>query len=172
MNLLSTNLGMHDPRKAATLIALVDRLGMDNISVGTTIAYVMDYNERHPEARILNGATFGDFDKARELIEGAATGQFPEVGRGVKRLSESWETRRRMHCKAGVPRTARHQPRLSGAIAGGHMSMATYMALALEGNTSLDYWATLITERGLWLVRDDLLAQQIRRRHRRPRRRG
>ena len=37
------------------------------------------------------------------------------------------------------------------------MSMATYMALALEGNTSLDYWTTLITERGLYFVRDDLL---------------
>src|SRR4030095_9598430 len=43
------------------------------------------------------------------------------------------------------------------AIAGGHMSMASYMALALEGNTSLDYWAALITERGLYFVRDDLL---------------
>jgi aldehyde:ferredoxin oxidoreductase len=35
--------------------------------------------------------------------------------------------------------------------------MATYMALALEGDTSLDYWASLITERGLYFVRDDLL---------------
>ena len=37
------------------------------------------------------------------------------------------------------------------------MPMATYMALALEGNTSPDYWATLITQRGLYFVRDDLL---------------
>ena len=37
------------------------------------------------------------------------------------------------------------------------MSMASYMALALEGNTSLDYWASLITERGLYFVRDDLI---------------
>ena len=37
------------------------------------------------------------------------------------------------------------------------MSMASYMALALEGNTSLDYWAALITQRGLLFVRDDLL---------------
>jgi len=62
-----------DPRKAAALISLVDRLGMDNISLGTTISYVMDYNERHPGAPILNGARFGDFDKARELVEGART---------------------------------------------------------------------------------------------------
>jgi aldehyde:ferredoxin oxidoreductase len=51
---------------------------MDNISLGTTISYVMDYNERHPDAPILNGATFGDFDKARELVEGAARGGFPK----------------------------------------------------------------------------------------------
>ena len=89
VNLLSTNIAIHDPRKAATLISLVDRLGMDNISLGTTISYVMDYNERHPDAPILNGATFGDFDKARDLVEGAGTGRFPEVGRGVKRLSQS-----------------------------------------------------------------------------------
>ena len=160
VNLLSTNIGIHDPRKAATLISLVDRLGMDNISLGTTISYVMDYNERHPDAPILNGATFGDFDKARELVEGAATGRFPEVGRGVKRLSEKLgETGYAMHCKglefpAYQPDT---NPGYPWAIAGGHMSMATYMALALEGNTSLDYWASLITERGLYFVRDDLL---------------
>jgi aldehyde:ferredoxin oxidoreductase len=100
VNLLSTNIGIHDPRKAATLISLVDRLGMDNISLGTTISYVMDYNERHPDAPILNGATFGDFDKARALVEGAATGRFPEVGRGVKRLSEQLG-------RPGTPCTAR-----------------------------------------------------------------
>ena len=37
------------------------------------------------------------------------------------------------------------------------MSMATYMLLALEGDTSLDYWVSAITERGLYVVRDDLL---------------
>jgi aldehyde:ferredoxin oxidoreductase len=64
-----------------------------------------------------------------------------------------------MHCKglefpAYQPDT---NPGYPWAIAGGHMSMATYMALALEGNTSVDYWASLITERGLYFVRDDLL---------------
>ena len=43
------------------------------------------------------------------------------------------------------------------AIAGGHMSMATYMLLALENDTSVDYWVKAITERGLYYVRDDLL---------------
>jgi aldehyde:ferredoxin oxidoreductase len=43
------------------------------------------------------------------------------------------------------------------AIAGGHMSMSTYMLLALEGDTSVEYWVKAITERGLYFVRDDLL---------------
>jgi aldehyde:ferredoxin oxidoreductase len=82
------------------------------------------------------------------------------VGRGVKRLSEKLgETGYAMHSKglefpAYLPDT---NPGYPWAIAGGHMSMATYMALALEGNTSLDYWATLITGRGLLFVRDDLI---------------
>ena len=37
------------------------------------------------------------------------------------------------------------------------MSMATYMLVAIEGDTSLDYWVQAITERGLLMVRDDLL---------------
>ena len=37
------------------------------------------------------------------------------------------------------------------------MSMATYMLVAMEGDTSLDYWVKAITERGLLMVRDDLL---------------
>ena len=37
------------------------------------------------------------------------------------------------------------------------MSMATYMLLALEGDTSVEYWTKAITERGLYVVRDDLL---------------
>jgi aldehyde:ferredoxin oxidoreductase len=160
VNLLSTNIGIHDPGKAATLISLVDHLGMDNISLGTTIAYVLDYNERHPDKPMLNGATFGDFQKVRELIELVGTGRCPEIGRGVKRLSDQvGEPGYAMHSKgveypAYLPDT---NPGYPWAIAGGHMSMATYMAVALEGDTSLDYWAKLITERGLYFVRDDLL---------------
>lgn len=160
VNLLSTNIGIHDARKAAGLISLHDHLGMDSISLGTTIAYVLDYNERHPDKPILNGATFGDFEKVRDLIIATGRGQCPEIGRGVKRLSdELGETGYAMHCKglelpAYIPDS---NPGYPWAIAGGHMSMATYMSLALENDTSLDYWVKAITERGLYFVRDDLL---------------
>ena len=160
LNLLSTNAGIDDPHQVWPLVAKVDRLGMDSISIGTTIGYVLDYNERHPDAPILNGATFGDADKIGELIEQTGTGRCPEIGRGVKRLAESLgEPEYAMHCKglelpAYLPDS---NPGYPWAIAGGHMSMATYMLLALEGDTSVDYWARAITERGLYLVRDDLL---------------
>ena len=160
LNLLSTNLGIDDPHAAWPLVARVDQLGMDSISIGTTIAYVLDYNARHPDSPILNGARFGEANKVAELIERAGTGRCPEVGRGVKRLSEQLgEPGYAMHCKglefpAYIPDT---NPGYPWAIAGGHMSMATYMLLALEQDRSVDYWVKAITERGLYVVRDDLL---------------
>ena len=160
LNLLSTNLGIHDPHQAWHLVRLVDSLGMDSISCGTTIAYVLDYNERHPDKPLLNGATFGDFDKVRRLIEETGTGRLPDVGRGLKRLSERLgETSYAMHAKglelpAYIPDT---NPGYPWAIAGGHMSMGTFMSVVLEGNTSLDFWVNAITQRGLYQVKDDLI---------------
>lgn len=160
VNLLSTNLGIHNPSHNADLIIACDSLGMDNVSLGTTISYVLDYNERHPDKPLLNGATFGDFEKVKELIEATGRGHCPEIGMGVKRLSEKLgETGYAMHSKgmeypAYQPDT---NPGYPWAIAGGHMSMATYMAYAVERDTSVDFWAKLITERGLLWVRDDML---------------
>ena len=159
VNLLSTNLGIHDAAQAADLIRLVDNLGMDNISVGSTVAYVMDYNARHPDTPLLNGAKFGDYAKARQLIDDMGHGRAPKLARGLKRLSESLnETGYAMQVKglelpAYVPDT---NPGYPWAIAGGHMSMATFLLLALQGNTSMDYWVDAITQKGLYQVRDDL----------------
>jgi len=159
LNLLATNLGIHDANQTCDLISLVDHLGMDAISVGTTVAYVLDYNERHREEKLLNGATFGEYCKIRELIEGTGKGRYPEIGHGVKRLSERLgETGYAMHCKgvefaAYLPDT---NPGYPFAIAGGHMSMATTLLLMAERDTSLEYWIKAITQRGLFQVRDDM----------------
>lgn len=159
VNLFSTNLGIHDAHKAAELIAYVDHLGMDQISLGTTIAYVCDYNERHPEKRIANGATFGDFEKIKELIQETGRGRCPEIGHGVKRLSEELgETGYAMHVKGlelpgYLPDS---NPGYPWAIAGGHMSMATHLLLPLENDTSFEYWVKAITERGLFQVQHDM----------------
>ncbi len=160
LNLLSTNLGIHDPSQAAVLVSLCDKLGMDSISLGATIAYVLDYNQRHHSTPICNGAEFGDFEKIKELVILTGKGQLPAIGHGVKRLSESLgDTGYAMHVKglelpAYLPDT---NPGYPWAIAGGHMSMGTYMLYALEGDTSIDYWKRAITERGINQIRDDLI---------------
>jgi len=160
VNLLSTNIGLDDGDEVADVIRLVDNLGMDSISIGTTISYVLDYNARHPEQPLFNGATFGQHAKIHELIDQTGRGKLPEIGHGVKRLSQSLkEPGYAMHVKglelpAYLPDT---NPGYAWAIAGGHMSMATFMLLALQGDTSMEYWVDAITKKGLYQVRDDLL---------------
>jgi aldehyde:ferredoxin oxidoreductase len=160
LDLLATNLGIHNPTEAWQLIKLGDNLGMDSISLGTTVGYVLDYNTRHPGKPLFNGAKFGEFAKIKWLIEETGLGRLPEIGRGVKRLSDSLhEPGYAMQVKglelpAYLPDT---NPGYPWAIAGGHMSMATFLLLVMQGDTTMDYWVKAITERGLYQVRDDLL---------------
>ncbi len=160
LNLLGTNLGLHDASQAAALIHLCDNCGMDAISIGVTVSYILSYNERHPEKPLLNGAGFGDFDKIKGLVEQAGYGQLPTVGHGVKRLSEeTGETSYAYHVKglelpAYQPET---NPGYSWAIAGGHMSMGTYGMLAREGTTDLAAWVKAITEDKLQIVGFDMI---------------
>jgi aldehyde:ferredoxin oxidoreductase len=160
LNLLGTNLGIHDAGQAARLIQLGDNYGMDSISLGVTISYVQAYNQRHPEQPLLNGATFGDYDKVRELIIGAGEGRCPEIGMGSMRLSQSLgETAYAYQVKglelpAYQPET---NPGYAWAIAGGHMSMGTYGLLTREGKADLDSWVKGITEDKLHIVGFDMI---------------
>ncbi len=160
LNLLSTNVGVHDAGQAARLIQLSDNYGMDAISLGVTISYALSYNERHPQATILNGATFGGYEKIRELIIQAGEGKLPEIGQGSMRLSESLsETSYAYHVKgleiaAYQPET---NPGYAWAIAGGHMSMGTYGLLTREGKSDLDSWVKGITEDKLHIVGFDMI---------------
>jgi aldehyde:ferredoxin oxidoreductase len=160
LNLLGTNIGIHDAGQAARLIQLGDNYGMDSISLGVTISYALAYNERHPEKPILNGATFGDYEKIRELIIQAGEGKLPEIGKGSMRLSESQgETGYAYHVKgleiaAYQPET---NPGYAWAIAGGHMSMGTYGLLTREGKSDIDSWVTGITEDKLHIVGFDMI---------------
>ncbi|WP_020678119.1 aldehyde ferredoxin oxidoreductase C-terminal domain-containing protein [Geopsychrobacter electrodiphilus] len=160
LNLLGTNLGIHDAGQAARLIQLGDNYGMDSISLGVTISYALAYNERHPEATILNGASFGDYEKIRELIILTGEGKLPEIGQGSMRLSQSTgETSYAYHVKgleiaAYQPET---NPGYAWAIAGGHMSMATYGLLIREGKADIDSWAKAITEEKLHIVGFDMI---------------
>jgi aldehyde:ferredoxin oxidoreductase len=160
LNLLGTNIGIHDAGQAARLIQLGDNYGMDAISLGVTISYALSYNERHPQTTILNGASFGDYEKIRELIIQAGEGALPEIGQGSMRLSESLnETGYAYHVKgleiaAYQPET---NPGYAWAIAGGHMSMGTYGLLTREGKSDLDSWVKGITEDKLHIVGFDMI---------------
>jgi len=158
--LFGSNIGINDSRQVAELIHLCDALGMDAISLGTTISYVLEYNARHPEAPLCNGARFGQFSQIRELVELTGRGGLASVGRGVKRLSEQvGETSYAMHVKglelpAYLPET---NPGYAFAIAGGHMSMGTHMYLAKEGKASVEAWVEVITRMGLLQVGYDMI---------------
>jgi aldehyde:ferredoxin oxidoreductase len=160
LNLLGTNLGLHDAAQAAHLIKLGDNYGMDSITLGVTVSYVLSYNERHPERPLLNGATFGDYQKIRELVIGAGEGRVPEIGRGSMRLSQATgETSYAYHVKglelpAYQPET---NPGYAWAIAGGHMSMATYGLLTREGKSDLESWVKGITQDKLNIVGFDMI---------------
>ena len=160
LNLLGTNLGLHDAAQVAALIHLCDNYGMDAITTGVTVSYVLSYNQRHPEKPLLNGASFGDYDRIHDLVKRTGLGQLAEIGHGVKRLSESTgETDYAYHVKgleiaAYQPET---NPGYCWAIAGGHMSMGTYGMLAREGKTDLDSWVAAITRDKLQIVGFDMI---------------
>ena len=160
LDLLTANLGIYDPGQALEIVELVDQLGFDSISLGVTLGYIMDYNARHPEQPILNGLSFGDFAATCQLIKQAAASGVPELGHGVKRLSEQLgEPAYAMQCKglelpAYLPET---NPGYPFAIAGGHMGMRTFLLLVIEGKTDLDYWVDAIVNRGVYYTRDDII---------------
>ena len=153
--LLASNLGIFDVESALDLVLLTDEMGLDSISLGTTLSYVMEHARRHG-----GELKYGDVAGTKRTIERIARGEMPQLGQGVKRLSESiGETQYAMHSKgveypAYLPQT---NPGYPFALAGGHMSMRTYLLLLYERETSLDYWVEAITERGPRMMRDDLL---------------
>ncbi len=64
-----------------------------------------------------------------------------------------------MHCKglelpAYLPET---NPGYPFAIAGGHMSMRTFLLLVFDGKTDMDYWVDAIVNKGTYYTRDDVL---------------
>jgi len=154
--LLASNLGIYDPDAALDLILLADEMGLDSISLGATLSYEMEFNRRHGR----DGLAFGDAAAVRRAIEGVARGELPRLGQGVKRLADArGEAGYAMHSKgveypAYLPQT---NPGYPFALAGGHMSMRTYLLLLFERETGLDYWVEAITERGPMMMRDDML---------------
>jgi len=162
--LLSSNIGIFDVDAICELVELTDQLGLDAISCGVTLSYAMEFNRRNGDSgtRIAGGLAYGDAAAARQAIEDIGNGKLPQLGQGALRLSEEFgQPDYAMHSKgmefpAYLPQT---NPGYPWALAGGHMSMRTYLVLLNERETGVDYWADTITspERGLSILRDDLI---------------
>ncbi|MFO7766754.1 MAG: aldehyde ferredoxin oxidoreductase C-terminal domain-containing protein [Pelovirga sp.] len=160
LNLLSTNIGIHDPGQGARLIQACDLMGMDAISLGVTLSYLLAWNERHPDQPLLDGVRFGDYEKIRDLILATGRGNCPDLGSGSMRLSQkTGETDYAYHVK-GLE-IAAYQPETNPgyiwAIAGGHMTMGTYGMLIREGKTDFDSWVDAITRDKLQIVGFDMI---------------
>jgi len=162
LNLMSSNLGIFDLGQCTNLVELCDDLGMDSISLGGSLSFAMEYNRRHAEEGqvVADGLAYGDYEATHQAIEDIGRGFLDELGQGSKRLGEAvGEPQYAMHCKgmefpAYLPQT---NPGYPWALAGGHMSMRTYLLYLFEKETGMDYWVDAITQRGTAIMRDDLL---------------
>ncbi|MFP6703116.1 MAG: aldehyde ferredoxin oxidoreductase N-terminal domain-containing protein [Planctomycetaceae bacterium] len=156
LNLLASNIGIFDADQACTIVELVDELGFDSISVGVSLSYLMEYNRRHADdgRALADGPRYGDFPSILKALTDSAEGHSNRLGQGVLRIGEELgDGDYAMHCKglelpAYLPQT---NPGYPWAMAGGHMSMRTFLLLLFEGDTSMDYWVGAITDpdRGL-----------------------
>ena len=157
--LLSANLGIYDDDEALQLIELTDGLGMDSISLGVSLGYAMEWNRRHPEATIAGGLAYGDSAATVATIVRIAAGDLTEIGQGVLRLAaQTGEPDYAMHSKgveypAYLPHT---NPAYPWALAGGHMSMRTYLLALIERETDVDHWVDATTNRGPRFMLDDI----------------
>ncbi len=157
--LLSVNLGIYDRSQALDLVALCDELCMDAISLGGSLGYAMEWNRRHPDTPLAGGIAFGDFEATMAAITAIGEGRLPEVGQGAFRMArDTGEWGYAMQCK-GVEFPAylpHHNPGYPWALAGGHMTMRTFLSMIVEGRTDPDYWVNAITNVGWDYIRSDL----------------
>ena len=157
--LLSSNLGLYDPDRALELVALVDELGMDSISLGVTLGHIMEWNRRQPDDPLAGGISFGDYEAITEAIVAVAEGGLPEVGEGTLRVAKRTDSLAFAMQSKGIeyPAYVPHSnPGYPWALAGGHMSMRTFLLTILERETGLDYWVDAITNRGPLILLDDI----------------
>lgn len=157
--LLSSNLGLYDVDKALDLVALVDELGMDSISLGVSLGHVMEWNRRNPDRPLVDGLSYGDYDAIRAAVNAVSEGRLPEVGEGVLRLAMGTGSLDFAMQAKGVefPAYVPHSnPGYPWALAGGHMSMKTFLLVILEKETGIDYWVDAITNRGPMFLLDDM----------------
>ena len=160
LDLITANCGVYDQEESLDLVEIVDRMGYDSISLGATISYAMEWNKKNPENQVLEGIQFGDAKKMMSLIKKCAMGECEELGQGSLRLAlQCGDLSFAMQGKgleypAYLPET---NPGYPWALAGGHMSMRTFLLLILDGQkTDIDYWENAVMT-GIYYTRDDLI---------------
>ena len=161
MELMGPNLGILDPQANLELARLTDDLGFDSISVGVTLGYLMDRNERGGDS-VAGGLKFGDAEATVQLMKDIAYGREPLFGKGVKKISEEiGGASYAMHSK-GVEHSAylpQTNPGYPFATAGGHMSMRTFLLYVNDPKCqpeSVDYWVEQITTQGWKMINNNL----------------
>jgi len=161
MELSGPNLGILDPKANLELARLDDDLGFDTISVNVVLSFLMDYNSRG-KGKVAGGLQFGDVEAAASLKEDIAYGREPLFGKGVRAIAEELGgTGFAMHSK-GVEFSAylgQTNPGYPFAVAGGHMSMRTFLLYVMDPDCqpdSADYWVHNIVKEGWKMVNKDL----------------
>jgi len=89
IGLMGTNLEIPDLKKVAEWNYLADDLGMDTISLGATLSFTMELQER---GMLKAGISFGDPTGVSEMIKdiGHRRGLGNDLADGVKRMSEKY----------------------------------------------------------------------------------
>lgn len=161
MELSGANLGILDPHANLELARLDDDLGFDTISVNVVLSFLMDYNGKG-HGSVADGITFGDIEKAKKIKEDIAYGRETLFGKGVRAIADEIGGKESaMHSK-GVEFSAylgQTNPGYPFAIAGGHMSMRTFLLYVMDPGCkpeSADYWVHNITNEGWKMITKDL----------------
>ncbi|RLI17797.1 aldehyde ferredoxin oxidoreductase [Candidatus Bathyarchaeota archaeon] len=85
--MLGSNIGVNQLGKVAILNRMADELGLDTISLGNVIGFAMEATEK---GLLENGIEWGDFERARQLVEDIAyrRGLGDLLAEGVMRISQ------------------------------------------------------------------------------------
>ena len=161
MELAGPNLDILDPDDNLRLARLSDDLGFDAISVNVVLSYLMDHNTRGGDP-VAGGLAFGDAEGAARVMEEIASGEEELLGKGVRAVADALGgAEYAMHSK-GVEHSAylgQTNPGYPFAIAGGHMSMRTFLLFVTDPECkpeSADYWVEQITQVGWAAISKDL----------------
>jgi aldehyde:ferredoxin oxidoreductase len=150
-DLLGPNLGIFNIEHICDLIWQCDDLGLDAITMGGVLGYMMENQ--------LGGLAFGDYAGARRVIEEVAYGRNPFAALGVKAMSEQTGIKHNAIHVHGLELAAylgNTDPGAAFALAGNHMSMATYGLAANQRVHTVDAWLEAIPKVGLATLLNDM----------------